>query len=43
MVIHDEAIAEQKPTRPEPIYYCATGVEVPAFRPCKKMKGQRNI
>jgi hypothetical protein len=23
---------------PEPIYYCATGVEMPAFEPCKEMK-----
>jgi hypothetical protein len=27
----------------EPIYYCATGAELPAFEPCKEMRGQRNI
>jgi hypothetical protein len=25
------------------IYYCATGVELPAFLPCKNMKAQRDI
>jgi hypothetical protein len=38
MAIHNEAIAQQQAPRPEPIYYCATGV-----KPCKEMKGQRNI
>jgi len=42
MAIHNEALAAQvRP--PEPIYYRATGVEMPAFEPCKEMKGQRDI
>jgi hypothetical protein len=43
MAIHNEAIAQQRPPRPEPVYYCATGVEMPMFEPCKEMKDQRNI
>jgi hypothetical protein len=43
MVIRNEAIAQQHTLRPAPIYYCATGVEMPAFEPCKKVKGQRDI
>jgi len=43
MAIHNEAIAQQHTPRPETIYYCATGVEMPAFEPCKEMKGQRYI
>jgi hypothetical protein len=43
MAIHNEAIAKQHTPRPEPIYYCATGAEMPAFEPCKEMKGQRDI
>jgi hypothetical protein len=31
------------PPHPEPIYYCATGAEMPAFEPRKEMKGQRDI
>jgi hypothetical protein len=38
-----EAIAEQQPPRPEPIYCCATGVEIPEFEPCKEMRGQRDM
>ena len=43
MAIHNEAVAEQHALHPQPIYYCATGVEMPAFEPCKEMKGQRHI
>jgi hypothetical protein len=43
MAIHSETLAQQRPPRPEPIYYCATGVEFPAFEPCKEMKGTRDI
>jgi hypothetical protein len=28
---------------PEPIYYCATGAEFPAFEPCKEIKSTRDI
>jgi hypothetical protein len=38
MAIHNEALAKQQTPRAEPIYYCATGVEMPAFEPCKEMK-----
>jgi hypothetical protein len=43
MAIHNEATAKSPAPRPEPIYYCATGAEMPAFEPCKEMKGQRDI
>jgi hypothetical protein len=43
MAIHNEAIAQPPKPRPEPIYYCATGQEFPAFEPCKEMKGRRDI
>jgi hypothetical protein len=43
MAIHNETLAAERPPHPEPIYYCATGVEVPTFEPCKEMKGQRDI
>jgi hypothetical protein len=43
MAIHNETLAAQQPPRPEPIYYCATGVETPMFEPCKEMKAERNI
>jgi hypothetical protein len=43
MAIHNESFAQQRPPRPEPIYYCATGAEMPAFEPCKEMKGHRDI
>jgi hypothetical protein len=43
MAIHNEAIAQQRTPRPEPVYYCATGIEMPMFEPCKEMKGQRDI
>jgi hypothetical protein len=38
MAFHNEAIAQQHAPRPEPLYYCATGVEMPAFEPCKDVK-----
>jgi hypothetical protein len=40
MAIHNETLAAQHPPHPEPVYYCATGVEMPLFEPCKEMKGQ---
>jgi hypothetical protein len=43
MAIHNEALAKQQTSRPEPIYYCATGVEMPAFEPGKEMKSLRDI
>jgi hypothetical protein len=43
MAIHSEAIAQHPAPRPEPIYYCATGLELPAFEPCKERKDQRDI
>jgi hypothetical protein len=43
MAMHNEALAKQQAPCPEPIYYCARGVEMPAFEPCKEMKGQRDI
>ena len=43
MAIHNEATAKPSAPRPEPIYYCATGAEMPAFEPCKEMKDQRDI
>lgn len=43
MAIHDEALAKRQTSRPEPIYYCATGTEMPAFEPCKEMKNLRDI
>jgi hypothetical protein len=35
MAIHNEAIAQQHTPHPEPIYYCATGEEMPLYEPCK--------
>jgi hypothetical protein len=43
MAIHNEAIAQQPVPRPEPIYYCATGAEFPAFEPCKEMKRRSDV
>lgn len=43
MAFHNEAIAQHKPPTPEPIYYCATGAEMPMFEPCKEQKGERDI
>ena len=44
IAIHNKTPAAQKhPPRPEWIYYCATGVEMPVFEHCKEMKGHRDI
>jgi hypothetical protein len=43
MAIHNEAVAQQHASRPEEIYYCATGVEMPLYEPCKDRKDQRDI
>ena len=43
MAIHNEAHAKPPAPRPEPIYYCATGEEIPLYEPCKEQKGERNI
>jgi hypothetical protein len=43
MAIHTEATAEPHAPRPEPIYYCATGVEIPLYEPFKERKDQRDI
>src|ERR1700751_1483438 len=34
--IHNEAPARPPPPRPEPIYYCGTGEEIPLYEPCKE-------
>jgi hypothetical protein len=28
---------------PEPIYYCATGEEMPLYEPCRERKDERDI
>jgi hypothetical protein len=44
MAPHNEALAAQEHKRHmDPIYYCTTGVEFPAFEPCEEMKDQRDI
>ena len=43
MAIHNEATAKQPAPRPEPIYYCATGEEIPLYQPCKDRKDQLDI
>jgi hypothetical protein len=43
IAIHNGATAKPPAPRPEPIYYCATGEEIPLYEPCKEMKGQRDI
>ena len=43
MAIHNETLAAQRPPLPEPIYYCATGDEMPLYEPCKDRKDQRDI
>jgi hypothetical protein len=43
MAIHTEATAKPPAPPPEPIYYCATGAELPAFEPCRERKDQRDI
>jgi hypothetical protein len=38
------AAARPAAPRPAPIYYCATpGDEMPPFKPCKEVQGQRDI
>jgi hypothetical protein len=37
----DRVVEAMKAT--DPIYYCATAVETPAFEPCKEIKGRRDI
>jgi hypothetical protein len=43
MAIHSEATAKPPAPRPEPIYYCATGEEMPLYEPCRDRKDQRDI
>jgi len=43
MVMYNDRFARQPAPRSEPIYYCATGVEIPLYEPCKEMKGQRDV
>jgi hypothetical protein len=43
IAFHNEAHAKPPALRPEPIYYCATGAEFPAFEPCRDRKDQRDI
>jgi hypothetical protein len=43
MAIHNETLAAQRPLRPEPIYYCATGEEMPLYEPCNDRKDQRGV
>jgi len=40
---HSEATAKPPAPRPEPIYYCATGEEIPLYEPCRDRKDQRAI
>jgi hypothetical protein len=41
--IHSQLLAAQKVQRPEPIYYCAAGEQIPLYEPCKDRKDQRDI
>ena len=43
LAIHNEATAKPPAPRPESIYYCATGEEIPLYEPCKDRKDQRDI
>jgi hypothetical protein len=43
MAIRNEATAKPPAPRPEPIYYCATGEEMPLYEPCRDRKNERNI
>ena len=43
MAIHNEATAKSPAPPPEPIYYCATGEEIPLYEPCKDRKDQQDI
>jgi hypothetical protein len=38
-----KVLAAQRPSQPEPIYYCATGEEMPLYEPCKDRKDRRDI
>jgi hypothetical protein len=40
MAIHSEALATHHTPRSEPIYYCATGIEMPSVL-CKEKRDQR--
>jgi hypothetical protein len=40
---HNEATAKPPAPRPGPIYYCATGEEMPLYEPCRDKKDQRDI
>jgi hypothetical protein len=39
LAIHNETLAAQRPPQPEPIYYCATGEEMPLYEACKESEG----
>jgi hypothetical protein len=41
--IHNEATAKPPAPHPGPIYYCATGEEIPLYEPCRDRKDQRDI
>ena len=43
IAIHNEATAKPPAPTPEPIYYCATGEEIPLYEPCRDRKDERNI
>jgi hypothetical protein len=43
VAIHNETLAAQRRPQPEPIYYCATGEEIPLYEPCKDGEDQRDI
>jgi hypothetical protein len=44
MALHNQALAAQEHERHmDPIYYCATGAELPMYEPCKDRKDERNI
>ena len=43
MAIHNEATAEPPAPRPEPIYYCTMGEQIPQCEPCKERKDQRDV
>jgi len=43
MAIHNETLAAQRSPQPEPIYYCATGKEMPLYELCRDRKDQSDI
>ena len=43
IAIHNETLAAQHASRPESIYYRATGEDLPLYEPCKDRKDQRDI